>query len=387
MSTVFSGQSGALSSGEFRIGDIERLEEIERKQRAVADFLTETGSDALLLQRPANFAWFTTGSDNSRGESTEVGAALFITREARVVVTSNVDSAQLFERDLPRLGFQLKERPWHEPRQTLIDDICRGRFVSGDTLSAGTTDVSERLTSMRTPLSAFECRRMRELGKLVAHAVEATARNCARGTTEAEIAGEAAHRLIRHQILPERIQAWSEDRAARYPHGRFGNQPVERYGTISIVGRRWGLHAAATRTFCFGKPPDELREAYFRATLAQATGMYFCQPNWEFAEVWDRVKRIYEKYGCADEWQNADQAEVIGYDAVEVPLVPRSTFRLEQRQPVFWHPLVGSAIVGDTILIVENGFDLVTGMEEWPRLKVQVKGTRIDRPDILQRPE
>jgi Xaa-Pro aminopeptidase len=387
MSTVFSGQSGALSSGEFRIGDIERLEEIERKHRTVGQYLEETGSDALLLQRPANFAWFTTGSDNSRGESTEVGAALFITREARVVITSNVDSAQLFERDLPRLGFQLKERPWHEPRQTLIDDICRGRLVTGDTLSTSTTDVIERLLAMRLPLSEFECRRVRELGKIVAHAVEATARTCARGATEAEIAGEAAHRLIRHQVLPERIQAWSEDRAARYPHGRFGNQPVEHYGTISIVGRRWGLHAAATRTFCFGKPPEELRDDYFRATLAQTTGMYFSHPNWDLAEVWERVRRIYEKYGCPDVWQNADQAEIIGYEAAEVPLVPRSTFRLEQRLPIFWHPLVGSAIVGDTVLTGESGFNVVTGMEEWPKLKVQVKKTRIERPDILQRPE
>ena len=41
-----------------------------------------------------------------------------------VVVTTNAESAQLFDRELQGLGFQLKERPWHEPRSTLIEDLC-----------------------------------------------------------------------------------------------------------------------------------------------------------------------------------------------------------------------------------------------------------------------
>ncbi len=384
-STVLSDQSHPLSSASFVVGDADRLEEIERKQQRVAAFLDENGFDALLLQRPANFAWFTTGSESTRGESTEPIASLFLTREARVVITSNSDTALLFERELPGLGFQLKERPWQEPRQTLVEDICRGRFVAGDSGVAGATDVSDRLRDLRVPLTEFECGRMRELGRLVAHAVEATARHCQQGASEADIAGEVAHHLIRHQVMPERIQVWADGRAAQYPHGRFGTQSVNRYGTILAVGRRGGLHAGAARTFSFGPPPDELREANFHALLAQATGVYFSKPEWEFGEVWNRVQRIYEKFGRTDEWQKADQAEVTGYEAVEMPVVPDSPFRLKEHTALFWHPIVATAASGDTVLISRGSFEVLTAMEDWPRLQIEVKKTRFDRPDILER--
>ena len=100
----------------------------------------------------------------------------------------------------------MKERPWHEPRAALFEDLCRGRSVCSDTGFNGTDKAADDLTGLRIPFTSVECRRLRELGPQLAHAVEATGRNCEVGQTEAEIAGEVAHRLIRHRILPERIQ-------------------------------------------------------------------------------------------------------------------------------------------------------------------------------------
>jgi Xaa-Pro dipeptidase len=119
----------------------------------------------------------------------------------------------------------------------------------------------------------------------------------------------------------------------------------------------------------------------------QATGMYFSQPDWELFETFNRVSRIYEKFGCPDEWQVADQGSVIAYKTNEVPIVPRSEFRLAQRMPVFWHPSVGPALVADTILVGESEFELLTPAGDWPRVKVEVKGAPIFRPDILRRDE
>jgi hypothetical protein len=102
-------------------------------------------------------------------------------------------------------------------------------------------------------------------------------------------------------------------------------------------------------------------------------------------EVWNRIQRIYEKFGCEEQWRNMEQAEVIGYDLCEMPLVPRSEFRIVPRMAVHWHPSVGPAISGDTILVKEEGNELLTPFDGWPRLKVEVKGTVIYRPEILQR--
>ncbi|MCH8828243.1 MAG: hypothetical protein IID45_01565, partial [Planctomycetes bacterium] len=140
------------------------------------------------------------------------------------------------------------------------------------------------------------------------------------------------------------------------------------------------------RTFCFGEPSKSLKGAHNRVMLMQATGMFFSQGDWELFETWKRVKRIYEKFGDPDEWQLARQAEIIGYETTEIPVVPKSEFRLSPQMMVFWHPSVGAAAGGDSILVRENGFELLTPTENWPQLEVNVKGTIVTCPGILQRP-
>ncbi|MGH7201567.1 MAG: M24 family metallopeptidase, partial [Planctomycetaceae bacterium] len=216
--------------------------------------------------------------------------------------------------------------------------------------------------------------------------VEATARNCTAGQSESEIAGELAHRLIRREIMPERLQVWADGQSQRYPHAAFSrDQSVERFCTIAAVARRWGLCAAATRTVCFGEAPQDLQAAHHHCGLIQATGVRFSQPEWELFEVWNRVRRIYEKFGHADEWRRAEQAEVIGYRACEVPLLPKSEFRLASGMAMHWHPSVGPAVMGDTFLINADSREVLTPMEDWPRMRIEIKDALIERPEILQR--
>ena len=366
---------------------LDRAVDVERKQRSVADFLEREGFDALLIQEPTNFAWFTAGGDNSRGGSSQATATLFITPEARVLVTDNVNSPLLFDHELPGLGFQLKERPWHQPRRQLVEDIARGRNVAADFSMDGVTNISARLSELRLPLTELECGRMRELGKRVAHAVEATARRFPRGATESEVAAEVAHRMIKHQIMPEMIQVVAEGRRERYRHWCFDQRPIEGTCAISAIGKRWGLCAGAARTVCFGSLPEEIRSAHQAAVLIHATGMHFSIAKWELKDVWDRVARIYEKFGHTSEWQLATQAEVIGYSPEEASVVPGSTFTLDAGMAVHWHPSIGPAVMGDTVLISERGIGLITPTENWPMLTVQVKQTPIACPDVLIRTE
>ncbi|MCA9114912.1 MAG: M24 family metallopeptidase [Planctomycetaceae bacterium] len=378
--------TGPPSSHEIPISDPERTADIDAKHQQVAEFLESHRYDALLLEEANQFAWFTSGGNCSRYGAAETTAALFITPEARVVVTSNVDSARLFERELPGLGFQLKQRPWHEPRHLLLEDICRGRTVASDSGRHDTHNVSSWLKHLRNPLTLLECERVRELGRQVAHAVEATARHCSPGRTEADVAGELAHRLLRHQIIPQRIQVSADGRTQRYRYWSHGRSGISRYATISAAGARQGLNVSATRTVSFGDPPQDLKAACHRALLVQATAMYFSQANWELHEVWKRIGRIFEKFGCREEWHEAPQGELMGYELCEVPIVPASEFRLEPRMMLHWHPSIGPSLTGDTILVGHDRFELLTPSDEWPQVKVAVKGESFSRPDILRLP-
>ncbi|MDB5347659.1 MAG: hypothetical protein JWP89_6036 [Schlesneria sp.] len=383
MSTTTVDLSDPMSSAEFAAVDADRLGEIAARHQRLAEFLRQEDFAAVLLQQPANFTWFTAGGSNERGGATGTTGSLFVTTEARVIACTNVDTPQFFESEVCNMGFQLKERPWTEPRSVMLSDLCRGRRVASDSGFPGTTDVSLRLPGLRLPLSEYEKTRIRTAAKLLTHAVEATARGMTKGRTEAEIAGEVSHRLFKHGVHPERIQVLGDGRGSRFRRWNFDDSPVQQYCTISAVGRYCGMYVGVARTVSIGHPPDSLLKAFQPAALIAATGIYFSQPEWELFEVWNRVHRLYEKSGVESEWRLADQAEVVEYEFGAVPLMPNSEFRLTAGTPLFWHPSVGPALMGDTVMVCERGIEVLTASSEWPLIPVLVKGTTVDVPAIL----
>lgn len=378
---------GSMTSGEIQIIDPERGAEILRRHELLTRYMKEQSFDGLLLTRPGNFSWATVGGNSTRGSLSDTCAALFVTPEARVVLTRNTDSGQLFDREVCGLGFQLKERSWQEDLQLLMSDLCRGRNVACDFPFERCQDVSPHLNGMRLPLSKSERKSLRVTGSMVAHAVEATARSFRRGDSEAEIAGQLVHRLYRQKVVPERVQILADGQGQRYRHWGFGDDQVERICTISVIGRREGLHVGAARTVSFGPPPTEFRKAHLDTLLVQATGMFFSQDQWEIYETWNRVERIYEKFGHSEEWHFSDQGCVTGYELNEAPVVPKSQFKIAAGMPVYWQPSIGQAMSADTILVDAKGFDVLTPMENWPQIEVDVKGVPVHRPDVLQRAE
>ncbi|MEZ6044737.1 MAG: hypothetical protein R3C11_03980 [Planctomycetaceae bacterium] len=71
----------------------------------------------------------------------------------RLLATNSIDSGRLFDRQIPGFGFQVKERPWHESPETLIEDLCRSRRVASDTGVGSTKDVSLHLKNLRVNLN------------------------------------------------------------------------------------------------------------------------------------------------------------------------------------------------------------------------------------------
>lgn len=385
MATVMSDTAQPMSSGEINLTDPDRYEDVERKHQRVAEFLLSNQYDGVLIRRRENIAWFTSGGECPRVGSDEAAAAIFVTPDARVVIANNIDAPQLFDKQWSGLGFQLKQRPWHEDRQALLDDVCRGRVVASDCGLPGTKNESQRLAAFRRRLEPVECERMRTLGAAVAHAVEATARHVEPGQTEAEIAGHLSHRLIKHEVHPRSLRVAADGRSHRYPHWNYSDQPLQKWCVIAAVGSRWGLHCAAARVVFLGSAAPEQIAAFQAASMLEATGMFFTQAGIAVSTIWQKVQRIYEKVGHGDEWQQMDQADLIGYTAVEQPLLPAADWALEQRMAVHWHPSVTGMQTGDTVLIGEKGLEFLTKPTDWPQVCVTVKGQAMFLPDLLIR--
>jgi Xaa-Pro aminopeptidase len=369
------------------VQDALRLADVEEKHRRVRALLKALECDALLLQDPANLSWMTAGVDLSRNAADACQTSVFVTEDARVFATNAVDAVQLFERDAFGLGFQLKQREWFQPHAALISDLCRGRRVASDTGFEGTRAAARQIAALRLPLTELETDRLRRLARVLVHAVEVTCSHVRPGLTEAAIAGELSHRLYRRTVTPVRLQVAADGRNQRYRHWGFGEDPVERFVSVGCVARRWGLHLAVHRTVSCGTVPQELREAHQKAVLMHATGQFFSSHGEQLKAVWPRVQRIYEKFGLPDEWLLNDQADVIGYRFPEQQLTPTAEAVLTGPVPMYWHPAVGPAMPGDTILVTERGQERLTASAAWPELLVQVRGHAVPCPGILVLPE
>jgi Xaa-Pro dipeptidase len=365
-----------------------RREDVEEKHRRAIAFLDATGHDALVLGRADSVSWFTSGGDLGIDLASELSSVLlYINRTSRAVITDNVQSARVFEEELAGLGFALKERPWFEEPSRVVAELGHNRRVACDlgppcSPWAGEADAIRALRRRLTPL---ERQRLRELGRTLTLAVEATCRNFDRGEREADVAGHLAHRLIREGVVPVDLRVSGDDRLARYRQPTFKAAPIENRVTITVTGRRHGLCASVSRTVSFGPPDDEFRRCHVLAAMVDATCIYFARAGEPVSEVFRRARRIFEKFGDPHEWTLDYLGCLLGYSPREVLLRPDTAMALDNDEALCWSPSVGPARSSDTTVTDARGYENVTAAQDWPQLDVSVKGYTVPRPGILER--
>jgi len=366
-----------------------RREDIDLKHQRIREFLDATGQDAVVLGRADSVAWFTSGGDLGQDLTSEFSSILlFINHNSRAVVTDNVQSNRVFEEELAGLGFQLKERPWFDDPFRPIAELCHNKRIATDLVCNGcglSRREADPLRTLRQALTPLERQRMRELGRTLTLAVEATCRNFDRGEREADVAGHLSHRLVREGVIPVDLRVASDDRLARYRQPTFKAAPILQRATIAVTGRRFGLCASVTRSVSFGKVEREFASKHSLAAMVDATCIFFSRPEETVAEVFRRGKRIYEKFNAPHEWTLDYQGVLIGYSPREMLLTPESTFVLKPHMALCWNPSVGPARSEDTVVIDSRGYEVVTATQNWPQFQVAVKGYKMTRPGILER--
>lgn len=366
-----------------------RREDVELKHDRIRDLLDRTGQDAVVLGRADSIAWFTSGGDLAQDYCSDNSSILlFINRNCRAVVADNVQSSRIFEEELAGMGFQLKERPWFDDPHRVVAELCHNKRVATDLSAEGCPQwrrALDPIRDLRRQLTPLERQRLRELGRTLTLAVEATCRNFDRGEREADVAGHLAHRLIREGVAPVDLRVASDDRLGRFRQPTFKAAPILKKATIAVTGRRHGLCASVTRTVSFGPPEDDFRANHTLAAMVDATCIFFSRPGEPISEVFRRARRIYEKFDAPHEWTLDYQGVLIGYSPREALLTPDSPITLEPNMAVCWSPSVGSARSEDTIVVDSRGFEVVTAAQDWPQVEVAVKGYGLPRPAILER--
>jgi Xaa-Pro aminopeptidase len=366
----------------------DRRADIEAKQSRVAALLRDAGQEGLLLLEPENFGWLTAGGTIRGVIDPAAAPAVYCTPEARWVISSNVDTQRFFDEELDGLGFQLKEWPWHWGREQFLADLCVGRKVACDRplgVEGEFLPLAAELRKLRRALTVYEQACLAALGQLLAHALEAACRTMARNDSEREVAGQLAHRLMHRGVHPVHIGVAADGRSRLYRRQGFTSTAIEKYAVITATARKYGLHATASRTVCFGELPDDLKQEQNAVCRVSASYLASTWPDAVPREVLLAGRRIYTLSNCEHEWLLSPQGHVTGRAAVEMPFTPQTADLLEVGWAVTWNASAGAASSTDTYLVTDKGPRPMTPTEIWPLKRIRIQGADCIRPDILMR--
>ncbi|HJZ90504.1 MAG TPA: hypothetical protein VKE40_06495 [Gemmataceae bacterium] len=362
-----------------------RRRDIDAKQNLIAQLLHDSQCEGLLVLHPANFRWLSSGANPVGLCGRDEAPALYFNPSQRWLLASSVDSQRLFAEELDGLGFQLKEWHWTASREQMLGDLVFGRKVACDQPFRECKSTGMFFAVERRKMSPYEADRLADLGQIVAHAIEATARNLEWGDTEEEIAGHVAHRLMRHGADAVAVQVSGDGRGRAFRRRGYRPERVEKWCVIQATGRKTGLHATAARTVYHGPPDESWRPEFELALRQRVIHLAAPKPGDRVATTIEAGKTLLRPTAYEHDWRAAPPISLTGREPSEGMFLPAAQDRWTLNWAVVFQERVGAVAVVDSYLMAESGWRLLTPPTDWPIRRAVSLGHVFELPDVLAR--
>ena len=364
-------------------GRAARRADIDAKQAILARLLADLQCEAVVLLTPAHVAWFT-GGMNVRGLIAEgERPGIYTNGRQRWLLCSNTDTQRLFDEELDGLGFMLKEWQWASGRATLLGELVVNKKVASDRPYPAMPLINEKLRPILRPLMPSDIARFRELGRMVAHALEATARKIERGETEEDVAGALAHRIFHRGAEAHAISVTAEGRGGTFRRAGYTRTKVETVCTLQATAGRDGLFATASRTVCFGPPSDAYRADYDAACKVAAVDRLESRPGGTVAAAVDTACSMLKNTPFEHEWRLSPAGYGTGWFPADELRKAGIDEKFVAEQAIVWQARVGAAGIVDTVLVGDRASAVITPTEQWPFKRVTLAGASHHIPDLL----
>ena len=360
--------------------------ELNTKLERIHKLLAQTGMEALLLQRFSNFAWATCGAACYINTADSAGnASLLITPAGRYVLTDNIEATRLMQEEgLADQGWEFVIIPWYD-RKDKVSEMTRGMKLGADTGFPNAKSLSSEIATLRHALTQEEGERFRKLAGLCTEGMRSAIEAVQPGMTEFEIAGVLSQAVESRGVQAIVNLIATDERIFAYRHPLPTAKKLQRYAMLILCGRKWGLICSLTRFIHFGPLPEEIQHKAEAVAKIDATMIAATRPGFTLGVVFQQAQSAYASAGYRDEWKNHHQGGLAGYEPREITATPSSTQPILAGQAYAWNPSIAGAKSEDTILVGEQGNEIITEMTNWPTLEIQVGSQTIKRPAILER--
>ena len=364
---------------------MDRQEEVNTKLQRVRTWLETAGLEGIVLTSQANFAWLTGGGSNYVYVGDAAGeASLLVTRSQVYLLTNNIELQRLLEEELAGLPFQVIQWKWHQMNKAkeLVAELCKLSRTVSDLGSLGLPPASSGFTELRYTMLPPEIERYRCLGLDAAQSVEAACFHAKPGDAELDVAASLAFECQKRNILPLVNLVAGDERIARYRHPLPTRNQIRRTMMVALTGRRHGLHVSLTRLVSFGPVDSDLTARHRAVTAVDTRFNLESRAGVTMGHVVSKAIEQYASEGFPQEWELHHQGGLTGYAGREIFGTPASQYRMQHNQVLTWNPSITGTKSEDTILLSENGPEILTRSGNWPELEVELPVGRLLRPSI-----
>jgi Xaa-Pro dipeptidase len=326
----------------------------------LGDLMDQRGVEAVVLRRPANFAWYTGGANSKVDHVAPEGVAdLVVRRDSALVLTSTIEAPRMRAEQTPAL--EVVDYPWHEDRDSALRQAVGDGRAGTDFGLPDALDLSVEIAGLRRTLDPDAISSLRDVGRdLSAAMTEATAA-LQPGITEHEAAAALAGACRGRGLTPTVLLAAADERIARYRHPIPAGERVEGRAMLVASAERGGLYANLTRIVEFEEPDAELarRLRACQEILARMRDEA-TRPGRTLAEVFETCEGFYADAGFPDEWRLHHQGGLTGYASRELIATPGTDHVIEPGQAFAWNPSITGAKAEETFVLTDAGPELVT---------------------------
>jgi Xaa-Pro aminopeptidase len=366
------------------------MHEIDDKVDRLARLAARRRLGGILLNTQPNFAWLTGGRSNQIDGSRENGSGslLVSARGERYVVANNIEMPRLQDEALAGLGFTSCEYAWTREQGDPGTAVASARQAVGgdigcDAPLSGGTLIDSDVASTRALLTPEEADRYRALGRDLGGAIGEVCRGVAPNLTEIDVAQRVAAAVskIGARAIVNLVAA--DDRIARYRHPAPTSTPWRRQVMVVVCAQRHGLVAALSRMVVDDAIPDDLERRTVATASVFAALIDATTPGATGADLFCAAARAYTAAGFPSEEMRHHQGGATGYRSRDWIAHPASRETVQARQAFAWNPSITGTKVEETMLVTEQGFEVITTSPAWPAIPVAVNGTRATAPGIL----
>lgn len=365
----------------------------------IRDWLEYRNLDGVLLATPGNVAWATGGVSPRIDRCSPLDAVqVAVGPKAHALITTNVEQERLMEEtEVSSMGFEVVGVPWYDhdriEREARSVLSAWGSGLALDRpLSAGCdgVDLSEELVALRLAHTEEAKRWMLDLGADVAADMEEALSSWAPGQVDLHLQARLVGLLERDGVEPVVVLVGGDERVRRFRHPVAVGRRIERLAMVVVVGRRHGLHVAATRFASADSIEPELRRRFEQVMAVEEAVLRACRAGQSYGSVLEVLSHAYQRSGFPDAWREHYQGGPIGFDQREFEIAPGQNATRWYRQPievghaVAWNPSVGGGAKSEgTYLVDAGGLRCLTPPGDWP-VAPETSGLAFPRAGVLE---